>query len=404
MDYPFGDFKLGISNLDYFFGRKDIISEVLHSPFKVRVLLGGRHLGKTSVLNAIRWRLLDVDQQSRNRALPVLFNFQREQPKSLENFLYLLIDRLKETIQNPKEENGFGFDVRQSYRRFLRQISNAGVNLFGIKLNVSNPDGEQKLSNSDFRQDLKSIFAKLQNHNCQGVCFLFDGTEYLVKQDWANDACSYFRSLKDTTDAAIEPFLGLFLSGYRDVKDYHQAVSSPLFNMAEIRWLSTLTITETKELIIYRCQKENCSITEEGINEVLKWAGGHPYLTNQMLNAMFENKKRSSPLPYKGFLRSLIKEHHKKDFSPWWDENQRSYGFGETEQTIYLALIKEEKVTAESLEDKINYLSLSTIEYALEVLAGTGVIQQLDYETYTVGTKLFSQWVLEEKVNRNSEE
>ena len=233
----FGNFRLSISDPDYFFGREDIVADMLRSSFEVRVFLGGRRLGKTSVLNAIRWSLLLVDDQEANRALPVLFNLQKEQPTSLDNFRYLLIERLRETIQNPEEEESFGFDLQQNYRRFLRQISGGGVNLLGITLKVTNPDQERCLDDKDFSHDLLSIIRQLHNQKCRGVCFLFDGAEYLVKQDWVNDACSYLRSLKDTNNHAIQPYLGLFFSGYRDLKNYHQAVSSPLFNIAEIKWL-----------------------------------------------------------------------------------------------------------------------------------------------------------------------
>jgi hypothetical protein len=37
------------------------------------------------------------------------------------------------------------------------------------------------------------------------------------------------------------------------------------------------------------------------------------------------------------------------------------------------------------------------VEDTLEVLAGTGVIRQLDDERYAVGAKLFEQWVAQER-------
>ncbi|MGK7880899.1 MAG: helix-turn-helix domain-containing protein [Crocosphaera sp.] len=401
MVYPFGNFKLGISDPRFFFGREDIISNVINSPFQVRVLMGGRRLGKTSVLNAIRWRLLELDDSRGIRALPVIFNLQQEQPTSLDNFRYLLIQRLKETIQNPQQEEGF--DLSKSYRRFLRQISDGGVNLLGIKLNISNPSKDQSLDHEYFSQDLSNIIKNLQNnHDCRGVCFLFDGAEYLVKQTWANDACCYLRSLKDTNNLAIKPFLGLFLSGYRDLKDYHQAVSSPLFNIAEIEWLGTLSPSETEVLIKSRCQPYHEQLTDEDINKiidlVLEWAGCHPYLTNQMLNIILDNRLQEKNTSDQYLIRTLIKEHRQREFSAWWDEDKHSYGFGELEQKVYRALLEKNKATADLLVENIN-LSLNDIEDALKVLAGTGVIQQLDDETYKIGSKLFSQWVMDEKFN-----
>ncbi|MDJ0704881.1 MAG: hypothetical protein QNJ46_16485 [Leptolyngbyaceae cyanobacterium MO_188.B28] len=397
----FGHFRLAINDPCYFFGRSELLLEVKRSPFEVRILLGGRRLGKTSLLNAIRWNLLGAEEQASNRALPVLFNLQQEQPKNLDNFRYLLIARLQETIENPQPEQGSGFDWQHTYRRFLRQLSGGGVNLLGIQLNVTNPAKEQRLIHEDFSQDLLNIIRQLQQQNCRGVSFLFDGAEYIVKQPWANDAWSYLRSLKDTTNTAIQPFLGLFLSGYRDLKDYQQRVGSPLLNIAEVKWLTTLTQSETQTLIMRRCEDEKSRLTDKGVNTVIEWAGCHPYLTNQMLNGIFENNRRKKPLSGKGLIRYLIRQHRRRDFSAWWDEEQRSYGFGELEQSIYLALARKRQGIAETLTKQVN-LSIGQVEDALEVLAGTGVIRQLDDENYAIGARLFEQWVAQERCQPKS--
>jgi hypothetical protein len=40
-------------------------------------------------------------------------------------------------------------------------------------------------------------------------------------------------------------------------------------------------------------------------------------------------------------------------------------------------------------------LSIGSIEDSLEILAGSGVVRRVDYDTYRVGAKLFEQWVRE---------
>lgn len=396
MANSFGNFRLAIDEPNYFFGRGELLSEVKKSPFEVRVLLGGRRLGKTSLLNAISWTMLGAEGKEFNRALPVLFNLQQEQPKDLDNFRYLLIARLQETIENPQQDQCSGFDWYHTYRRFMRQISGGGVSLLGIQLNVTNPAQEQRLIHEDFSQDLINIIQRLRQQNCHGICFLLDGAEYIVKQSWANDTWSYLRSLKDTTNTKIQPFLGLFLSGYRELKDYQQQVGSPLLNISEVKWLTTLTPSETKALIDRRCKDKQLRLTDKGINLVMEWAGCHPYLTNQILNEIFDNSHKKNPLSGKDFIRHMIKHHRKRDFAAWWDEEQRSYGFGELEQSVYLALVNERQGTAEKLSEHVD-LSIGELEDALEVLAGTGVIRKLDYDNYALGARLFEQWVIQER-------
>jgi hypothetical protein len=163
----FGNYKLAINHPEYFFGRGDMISKIVNSPFEVRVILGERRLGKTSTLNAIRWSLLEVENQGMVRALPILIDLQQEQPQSLDNFRYILIERLRETILNPKQEKCLLFDLQQIYRRFLRQIDGASISFFeSIELNVANPDRERELIHEDFSQDLVNIIQRLQRKNC----------------------------------------------------------------------------------------------------------------------------------------------------------------------------------------------------------------------------------------------
>lgn len=62
---------------------------------------------------------------------------------------------------------------------------------------------------------------------------------------------------------------------------------------------------------------------------------------------------------------------------------------------MYLALVEQRQGTAETLAPQVQ-LSLGEVEDTLEVLAGTGVIRQLDIERYAVGAKLFETWVSQE--------
>lgn len=84
---PFDNYRLAIANPQDFFGRETFLENVRRSPFQVRILLGGRRLGKTSTLNAVKWTLLNAGQDN-YRAFPVSFNLQQEQPDSLDRFRY----------------------------------------------------------------------------------------------------------------------------------------------------------------------------------------------------------------------------------------------------------------------------------------------------------------------------
>lgn len=389
------DFRLPIDDDRYFFGRSNLLSEIENSPFRVRIILGGRRLGKTSTLNAIQRQLLGLSQDKR-QAFPVLFNLQQERPKSLEEFRYLLIARLQEAFTEYR--SGGEANWQKTYRRLLRQIPGGSINVglpkVGLNLNVTNPDCDRTLIHEDFRQDLLRLIKQLNRKQFTGVCFLLDGAEFIVSQDWANDAWSYLRALKDT-DTALKPFIGFVLSGYQDLKDYQQKVGSPLLNIAEVEWLGTLTETEARSLVAYRSQEEKILLSEEEVDRVIEWAGCHPYLTQQLLNEIFDRKTQNNSQSPENFLLHLIRQHD-RDFSAWWDEDKRTYGFGKAEQAVYLALLDLREGTAEMLVQQTN-LSFGEITDSLEVLAGTGVIQHLEDDRYQIGPKLFDRWVVQER-------
>jgi hypothetical protein len=389
---PFDNFRVAITDPSHFFGRSKLLNTMLKSPFQVRILLGGRRLGKTSALRAVEWNLLNPNTGTSRRAFPVLINLQLEQPKDLDNLRYLLIARLREAIERWRDVPLGG--IRQMYHEFLSQVKSSEVTVsflkqLDIKFNINNPDYERRLNNDSFRLAFLKTIEELRKLNFQGVCFLIDGAEFIVRQDWASDAWSYLRGLKDT-DVAIKPFLGLLLSGYRDLKEYQQRVGSPLLNIAEIEWLAPLRDEEARILIGDRAEQEQFSITEERIISIIEWSGCHPYLIQQTLNIIFDYTTDTCT----NLINKLI-QHHDKDFSSWWNEEQHSGCFGETERTVYQTLVENQKGTPQTLA-QCTGLSRGIVTDALEVIAGTGVIRLLDDEYYTVGSRLFEEWVTQQ--------
>ncbi|MEH2103461.1 MAG: ATP-binding protein [Nostoc sp.] len=394
---PFDNYRVAITDPSHFIGRSKLINTMLKSPFQVRILLGGRRLGKTSALRAVEWNLLNPKTNYPRPAFPVLINLQLEQPKDLDNLRYLLIARLREAIERWREVPLA--EIRQMYREFLSQIKGGEVTLsflkqLDIKLNINNPDSERRLNNDSFRLAFLKTTEELRKLNFQGVCFLIDGAEFIVRQNWATDAWSYLRGLKDT-DTAIKPCLGLLLSGYRDLKEYQQRVGSPLLNIAEIEWLAPLSDGETKKLISDRAEQEKISLSEDKITSVIECSGCHPYLIQQALNLIFDSNHQQDSCAH---LIDKLLQHHDKDFSAWWNAEHLSGCFGEDERKIYSALIKNRKATPKDLAQYTGFSRAKVID-ALEVIAGTGVIRQLDDDSYTLGSRLFEEWVTQQCIS-----
>ena len=328
------------------------------------------------------------------RVFPVFFSMQVEQPEDLDHLRYLLIARLREALEKWKQVPGGA--IREMYRRFLQQVASVEVSLvfiaqLNVKVGINKPALDHRLNHDAFRQALLKTIDELEEWQFEGVCFLLDETEFIVRQAWADDAWGYFRGLKDT-DTALKPFLGFVLAGYRDLKNYPQKVGSPLFNISDVEWLTTLTESETRALIYSRAMEEGISLSEQEVTIIIDWGGCHPYLTQQMLNIIFDDQlaKRSSSL---NSLINRVLRQRKYDFSAWWNADNRADGFGDAERAMYRVLMANRRGTVDSLAPSAG-LSQGAALDALSVLEGTGVIHQLKEDQYTIGAKLFERWVV----------
>lgn len=393
---PSDNFRTALTDPSHFFGRSELLRRIEHSPCKVRVILGGRRLGKTSALRAVEWNLLDHTSKNSHKAFPVFISLQAEQPKDPDNFRYLLIARLREAIERWRQVPGSNF--REMYRSFLRQVGGGEVAInflqqINVKLNIKNPDHERRLIHDDFRRALLKTIEELRKYHFEGVCFLLDGADFVVRQAWANDIWSYFRALKDT-DTALIPFLGLILSGYRELKEYQQRINSPLLNIAEVEWLAVLTESEVEKLVLHRSKNEKVQISSKVVTAIQKWAGCHPYLTQQMINAIFDNY-REKEFTHKYLINKLMSQHN-HDFLVWWNKAQQADGCSDIDHLVYDELVKQRSETVEGLVRNTN-LAPGEVQSALEVLAGTGIIRRLNDEQYTIGARLFERWVARQK-------
>ncbi|MDJ0900574.1 MAG: hypothetical protein QNJ55_17365 [Xenococcus sp. MO_188.B8] len=389
------NYRLPITDPLYFVGRRELLKEMQQKPLDVRILLGGRRIGKTSTLNAFQWSLLDPNIDNIVRVFPVLIDLQVEQPKDLENLRYILIARLRESIDRWKQVPLAS--LREMYRSFIRQIASGEIAVsflqqLNIKFNITNPDNERRLIHDDFLLAFLKTVNDLESLKFNGICFLLDGAEFLTSQDWANNAWSYLRGLK--SDTAIKPFLGLLLSGYRELKEYQQAVGSQLLNIADIKWLSPLTALEMEEIIECRVRKESIELSKKNLAVIRAWSGAHPYLLQQILNSIFDICQEGvdfSSSSLKVLIENLIYEHD-NEFKSWWNEDKSSGSFGDRERLIYQVFMQHRQGTIRSFAQQTK-LSPIDVKNGLDILLGTGVIHKVGQGRYEIGTRLFEEWV-----------
>lgn len=382
---PYDNFRLEITEPEHFFGRKILLENVRLSPFEVRILLGGSRIGKSSTLLALASSLLDPHNQ--RQALPVFLRLQLEQPNSFENFLYLLATRFEETAL---QRNVPAQALREKLRLlFKKTLVEGHLKAAFVDLKFENPERERKLEGGAFRDKIHAIIEDLKPNGFEGVCFLLDGVEFVVRSDWTDSAWNYLRSLKE--DFSSKSGIGLILSGYKDPKSYQQKVGSPLGDIADIIWLTALDEADAKALLDYRLASENISLDEEDCAAVLSLSGNHPYLLQQTLNAVFDDRLTGGRCSPDDLIPQLIDRHH-LDFIRWWNPDGQFDGFGHAEHSVYRALLDCHKRRFDELVGAADLRTRHEVLKALKVLAGTGVIQELSDRYFAIGAKLFEHW------------
>ena len=387
---PFENFRAGITDPEYCFGRDELIARVQDSPFRVRIFLGGSRMGKTSTLHKIKERLL-----CSRRAFPVLFNLDHltNRGADLENLLYRLFFELEKNKSELREKLDLKGDTNNSNSYFGQ---------------------DNKLTSNEFEKRTFQTVKKLRNlGNFEGICFLLDGAEQIPSSNWGDRFARFFQAIKED-NPNLGSCLGLVLSGDYSIRSYKEQRSSPLAKIAtKFEILPPLKRSEMEKLISHRCEKE-CGLKyaenlELGsakitVDRIENWTGCHPYLVQQILNILIDHHlddhSRESQINAELLFNEIL-ENFEIDFYSWWGGENPSYCFSQQEKVIYKELIKCRQSNPENLvklfkKTNVNFNDKEVpleVQNSLDSLVGTGLIKKSDDDEYIPSNRLFEEWV-----------
>ena len=389
MRRPFDGYRTAVTDPDFFFGR-DAVLRMMRGQPQVYMLLGGRRIGKTSTLRALEWTLLELSPNSGQYPFPVMISLEIEQPVSLDHLRLILIANLRRAFDQWRSQSWANF--KRAYRRFLGGFADVKLSVeYMAKLEIKLPGNAAGLASEDFRRALNASIGDLRQHGFAGVVFLFDEAEFIVRQTWANDAWSYFRGIKDS-DLALKPFFHAVISGYRSVHEYQQKAGSPLLNIAKVCWLDPLNGKDSRKILQSRESHEAAPLSADEQAFVLDHAGGHPFLLQQILNCVLDRRQSGQPWSERAVLRSCLSDHD-RIFEDWWNPADSTDGFNQRDRAVYEFLSKSAGRC--SIDEMLEGLAIAEMELlqSLRLLTATGVIHQVDEEHYSLGGRLFAEWV-----------
>jgi len=388
---PFDNYRTAIDDPESFFGRASLLKYFREKPGWVHVLLGGQRIGKTSMLRALEWSMLELRPDRSNSLFPVLVNLQAEQPQSADHFRYLLVARLRDALaryRRTAEEFSWA-DLRSAYRTFVGRFEEVKLEQSFLKLKLKLPTNA--LSPEDFRTAFQAGMDELQEARFQGVLFLLDEAEYVTSKDWANDAWSHIRGFKDTDP--LKAAMGLVISGFRGVLEYQQRVGSPLRNIAQTAWMAGFEPETARKLIVGRFADEDTPLRESDLEFLWNYSGGYPFLLQQMINLVIDVRRGQGiegGTSHEVLVRKALLEHHLV-FRDWWNGKGKFDGLTERERAVYGQIPDSGRISLDDMLSRLNAKLMPLLE-TLQILCGSGLVREVEREEYEITSFLFRKW------------
>ena len=274
------DYKFPIDTAEMFFGRRALLDEFIHNFTNPRpnsyYLVGGRRIGKTSLLHALSRELLAQPiHPAKSYALPLYLDMQFEAIETRRDFFICVQQLLYEALQTVNQALYDTLIAADHTPRLSQETSD--IELL--------PHFEQGFS--AIRQAAQAHMGELK------VILLVDESERLLHKAWADDLMSNLRALL-TNRLKTRYHLSIIMAGaskfYREIS----SEGSPLHNVLEKRVLSTLDVEAALRLVAEPTQGK---LSAGATQEVLTQTGGHPYLTQYIMHRLWAADTLSDALP-----------------------------------------------------------------------------------------------------------
>jgi hypothetical protein len=350
-----------------FFGRGEELVEIVERcrmpahPIST-ILIGGRRIGKTSLLHQIHNQLLKQPEDDSGTLIPAYVTPQGVALLDISTFFEDLISAI---VLSAKRYRGLPIDL---------------------------PKGLTGDPYKAFRQQLWTIFNQCVEH-VESVRFvlLTDEAERLLGHAWTEDVVSNLRHLIDTSD--LQAFVALVITGFREVHDYamvEEGIGSRLGNAAYWTKLGVLTERECRDLITVPL---NGQVREEVVDAVYELSGGHPFITQYLMQQAW--KPSSMDIMPADIIKASRQFSDKTNVFSSWKKR-----FRELDIEVYQVLAQSHEPIGTNEMKKL--VEGEAIEESLDFLRYTGVASE-QAGRHVVSGHLFRDWFVERHRSRPQE-
>ena len=215
---PFDNFHTAITDPAYFIGRRDQLDHVQNLLPQVCVVLGGRRFGKSSYLRASNGCCYGMMLVSISVCFPFFWTCNSNSPPGWA--ISLSHDRAIEAGNLAVCQGVPRSGLREMYRSFLNQVTSTRLRLDHLSSMWQLKDSKI-FDHDSFSVAFLNAADEVKEMGFDGVCFLLDEADFIVRRAWSDEVCGYLRGIKDS-DTRLRQLLGLVLTGFRDLRNYRQ--------------------------------------------------------------------------------------------------------------------------------------------------------------------------------------
>ncbi len=350
---------------EMFFGRDEdvetLMSGLTDTPGNPFALVGGRRMGKTSLLESLERTL--KPRSGRLLLVTLLLDMSGEAVDSVPTFFRAIADQSAEVLVNElglQPDHPIELDSprppAKAFGRWIRAWNRVAMEQEGRSLRL---------------------------------VLLLDECERIVERPWASDLYNALRSL--LVGRNTRSHLKVVMAGSHRFLSQVRQRGSPLRNVLKYHTLRVLDGQATRDLII---RPTGDVLPEPVVQEAARQSGGHPFLTQYLMHYLWERGLEQATVAAVHHIAAQF-PHERSDFKDWME------GLGDSGRRVYDLLLRSEGPLS---EDEIRTrLSppLPDLPQALEALCYHGLVvcvvrKRNDREVtyYQVAGAMFRDWFL----------
>lgn len=347
---------------DMLFGRDEEIEKILQlllsSLGDSVAIVGGRRMGKTSLLEAIH-RTLESKQNEEIKYLdlmpiPIAIDFRGETPQSLEDFYFYL-----------------GTETQKALQKWLGDNS---LKTFEIP-----PHSPSAQVMGDFLVEGSNLFVSQKGVRFR-LIVLLENCEWLVKQDWSINLYETLRYLLAgrQTRSLIKVVIS---SSHRFITQIQQN-GSPLRELLHYHWLQAFNKFSIRQLVT---MPTNFKLPLEIIEIIEGATGGHPYLIQYIMSNLLNLDIASVT---QADVKQIIQNFPaaRNSFAYWYED------LNKTSWEIYYIIAKTDHAIMEQEIRSIFQGTPADLIYAIQALRYYGLITKKKNGSYLISCQMYKEW------------